>query len=61
MLQVCKVHVTNACLLRITGKGSCMMFYIVLYMYIQQQREFNQQHELFASDEQTANLKFKYF
>ena len=43
------------------GKGSCMMFYIVLYMYIQQEREFNQQHDLFASDEQIANLKFKYF
>ena len=30
-------------------------------MYIQQEREFNQQHDLFASDEQIANLKFKYF
>ena len=30
-------------------------------MYIQQQREFKQQHDLFTSDEQIANLKFNYF
>ena len=30
-------------------------------MYIQQQREFNQQHDVFASDEEIANLKSKLF
>ena len=75
VLQVYNVLVTNACLLCITGvkfmynniarfstKLSLDFFLvIVLYMYIQQQRGFKQQRDLFMSDEQIANLKFNYF